>query len=83
MSLGLIVFLIILFIIAVGGTLYAFKQEEKKMEQYEAKGDTPTDELERSHAYETESLKSNIPLQIVIYSLTLIITIIVFVWFIL
>lgn len=67
MSAGLIIFLIILFIIAICGTFYAFKQEEKKMKQYEKEGVTVEEELRRSNEYEKSSLKSSLPVQIWIY----------------
>ncbi|MUV36319.1 hypothetical protein JNUCC1_00120 [Lentibacillus sp. JNUCC-1] len=82
MSTGLIIFLVILFAVAVVGTLYAFKQEEKKMKQYEEEGDTPEEELKRSLDYEEESLRSNIPLQIAIYIIAIVLSVVAFLWFI-
>jgi len=64
----LIIASFILLIIAVVWTLLIFKQEEKKMKQYEQKGDTLEDQLKRSEEYEKRSLSSDVPLQIVIYS---------------
>lgn len=78
MSMGLIVFLIILFVITMILTMYAFKQEEKKMEKYEKEGDTVEDELKRSHEYESTSVKTYIPIQIWIYGVTIILSIIAF-----
>jgi len=64
----LIIASFILLIIAVVWTLLIFKQEEKKMKQYEQDGDTLEDQLKRSEEYEKRSLSSDVPLQIVIYS---------------
>ncbi|GGK04880.1 hypothetical protein GCM10007063_29020 [Lentibacillus kapialis] len=78
MSIGLLIFLIILFIVALGGTFFAFKQEENKMKKYEEEGDTFEDQLRRSHEYETSSLKTNIPIQLAIYGITIVVSLIVF-----
>lgn len=67
MSAGLMILLVIIFIIAILGTFYAFKQEEKKMKQYEDEGVTVEEELRRSNEYEKSSLKSSLPVQIWIY----------------
>lgn len=67
MSIGLIISLIILFIAAICGTFYAFRQEEKKMKQYEEEGVTVEEELRRSNAYEKSSLKTSLPVQVWIY----------------
>ncbi|WP_100011147.1 hypothetical protein [Lentibacillus sediminis] len=72
MSTGLIVFLVVLFIAAVGGTFFAFRQEEKKMKKYEEEGETHEEELKRSLEYEKSSLSSNVPTQLWIYSVTII-----------
>ncbi|MEN1967102.1 hypothetical protein WMZ97_03390 [Lentibacillus sp. N15] len=82
MSIGLIVFLVVLCLAALLGTMLAFKQEEKKMKKYEEEGDSVEAQLKRSHDYETSSLKSNIPLQIVIYSVTIIGSLIVFAFYV-
>lgn len=71
MNTGLIISLIILFIIAILGTFYALKQEEKKMKQYEDEGVTVEEELRRSNEYEKSSLKSSLPVQIWIYVITI------------
>nr|WP_245251246.1 hypothetical protein [Virgibacillus litoralis] len=60
------------------GTLLVFKQEENKMKRYEEEGDTVEDQLRRSHEYESSSLKSNLPLQLIIYTVTIIISLVVF-----
>ncbi|TFJ94449.1 hypothetical protein [Lentibacillus salicampi] len=78
MSIGLLIFLVVLFIAALGGTFFAFKQEENKMKKYEEEGDTVEDQLRRSHEYESSSLKSNVPLQLVIYGVTITASLIVF-----
>ncbi|WP_164669255.1 hypothetical protein [Virgibacillus doumboii] len=82
MSIELIILLAVLFIAALAGTLFAFKQEEKKMKKYEEEGDTIEDQLKRSHEYESSSLKSNVPLQIAIYSVTIVLSLVVFAFYI-
>ncbi|RYG71523.1 hypothetical protein EU245_13875 [Lentibacillus lipolyticus] len=82
MTIKLIIFLAILFAAALGGTFYAFKQEENKMKQYEEEGDTIEDQLRRSHEYESSSLKSNVPLQLVIYGITIAVSLIVFAFYV-
>ncbi|SHH13783.1 hypothetical protein [Virgibacillus chiguensis] len=78
MNMALIIFLFCLFLVALGGTLYVFKQEERKMKQYEAEGETAQSELQRSMEYETKSLKSNVPILIWIYAVTILIGLIAF-----
>ncbi|GAB4072209.1 hypothetical protein GCM10028778_01800 [Barrientosiimonas marina] len=79
MIVGLISLLAVLFIAALGGTLYVFRQEENKMNKLEDKGDTAENELARSREYESSSLKHNIPLQLAIYGVTLVLVIVIFV----
>lgn len=81
MSIGLIVFLIILFIVAMFFTFYAFSQEEKKIAKYKEAGDTVEDELKRSLEYEATSVKKYIPIQIWMYVITTIISIIIIVYY--
>lgn len=69
MSMGLIVFLIILFIITMVLTLFAFKQEETKMKKIKDEGNTVENELKRSYEYESTSVKNFIPIQIWIYGI--------------
>lgn len=79
MNAALIIFLFILFVAALVGTLFAFKQEENKMKKYEEEGVTPEDEIKRSLEYEKTSLKSNVPTQIWIYTITILLSIVAFV----
>lgn len=65
MSLSLIIFFIILFIVTIALTLYAYRLEEKKMEEYEE--ESPSEALKRSHEYESRSLRNSIKIQIVYY----------------
>ena len=58
----------VLVVIAIIWTLIIFKQEENKMKKYEEEGDTLEDQLRRSEEYEKRSLRSDVPLQIIIYS---------------
>lgn len=78
MSMQLIIFLVILFIITMSLTLYAFRQEEQKIKRYEEEGDTVEEQLQRSHEYEETSIKTYIPIQIWIYSITFAVGMIVF-----
>lgn len=78
MSTGMIIFLIVLFVAAILGTFYAFKQEEKKMKKYEEEGVTVQEELQRSNDYETNSLKKSVPLQVWIYVITIGLSLLVF-----
>lgn len=78
MSIELIILLAFLFIVALVGTLIVFKQEENKMKKYEEEGDSVEDQLRRSHEYESSSLKSNLPLQLIIYTVTIVISLVVF-----
>jgi cbb3-type cytochrome oxidase subunit 3 len=75
---GLIIFLIFLFILAILGTFFALKQEERKMKKYEEEGDTIEDQLSRSLEYESTSLKSNVRSQIWIYSITITLALLAF-----
>jgi cbb3-type cytochrome oxidase subunit 3 len=75
---GLIIFLIFLFILAILGTFFALKQEERKMKKYEVEGDTIEDQLSRSLEYESASLKSNVRTQIWIYSITITLALLAF-----
>ncbi|MFZ3578718.1 hypothetical protein [Virgibacillus sp. DJP39] len=78
MTTGIWILLVVLFTAALFGTMFAFKQEEKKMKKYEEDGDTIEDELRRSHEYESSSLKSNVPLMSSIYLVTIVVSIVVF-----
>lgn len=73
MSVGLLISLIVLFIIAMLGTFYAFRQQDKTVEKYEEEGVTVEEELRRSNEYEKTSLnlKSGLSLQIWIYVITI------------
>lgn len=67
MSIYIYIFLGVLFVVTLLLTLYAFLQEEKKMKQYEEEGDTIENELNRSHEYEKNSIRTYIPIQVWIY----------------
>ncbi len=68
--------------IALGTTLFAFKQEENKLRRYEEEGDSPENERIRSSEYEVNSLKTNVPILIGIYSLAVLIGLIAFMFYI-
>jgi type IV secretory pathway component VirB8 len=78
MNTGLIIFLIVLFAIALVGTFFAFRQEENKMKKYEEDGDTPQDEIQRSLDYEKSSLKSNVSIQVWIYVVAILLSLLAF-----
>lgn len=58
-------------LIAVVLTLYGMKQEEDKQRKYEEAGEGAASEFARSLEYETKSLKSNLPSLILIYVITI------------
>lgn len=72
----LVVFLVILFIITMGLTFFAFKQEDVKRKRIKEEGNTIESERQRSREYEATSVKSYIPIQIWIYSIALVLGII-------
>ncbi|GAA0595386.1 hypothetical protein GCM10009001_09370 [Virgibacillus siamensis] len=78
LTVELIVLLVVLFVAALGGTVFVFRHEEKKMKQYEEEGDTVENELQRSREYETQSLKSNVPRLLWIYAVTIFLALIAF-----
>ena len=78
MTIWLSIIMAIVILIALIWTLYIFKQEENKMKKYEADGDTVENEITRSLEYESHSLKKNVPLQIWIYTITIVASLVVF-----
>jgi len=78
MTIWLSIIMAIVTLIALIWTLYIFKQEENKMKKYEADGDTVENEVNRSLEYESRSLKKNVPLQIWIYTITIVLSLVVF-----
>ncbi|WP_226038267.1 hypothetical protein [Aquibacillus saliphilus] len=66
---GLIIFLIVLLIITIGGTLLVGLQESKTLKKHKEE-DTAESQLERSLNYESSSLKSNLPILGIIYLVT-------------
>jgi len=78
MTIWLSIIMAIVTLIALIWTLYIFKQEENKMKKYESDGDTVENEVNRSLEYETRSLKKNLPLQIWIYTITIVLSLVVF-----
>ena len=75
MNIGLITLLLVLCVAGLGGTFLAFKQEEKKIKKYEEEG---RDELRRSLDYETSSIKSNVSIQVWIYVVTILLSLVAF-----
>lgn len=76
MSMGLIVFLIILFIITMAMTFFAFKQEDMKIKKIKEEGNTIENELKRSYEYEKTSVKTYLPIQIWIYGIATLLSIV-------
>ena len=68
--------------IALVWTLVIFKQEENKMKKYEEEGDSLEDQMKRSQEYETKSLRSDIPLQLIIYAIFTVVSLIIILIFI-
>ncbi|GGC86454.1 hypothetical protein GCM10007216_16460 [Thalassobacillus devorans] len=67
-----VIIAIILSVIALVATIYVGKDVNKTIDRYEREGDTPENELARSHEYEKAS---NLRTLSVIYIITFIITI--------
>lgn len=77
-SIELLIVLIIITIIAIIITYRILKGMEKQMKSYEDEGVTVEEERERSLRYETESFKKHLPVQIFLYILLIILTLIGF-----
>ena len=73
---------IVVLITAFFLTVSVIKDVDKKIQTYEANGDSLKDELERSYAYEKNSLKTNVKSLTVIYSIICLALIIFSLWFI-
>lgn len=72
----LIIFLVILSVVALVGTIFVGMQETKRIKKYEAEGDTPEQQLKRSVEYESSSLKSNVPILAIIYIVAILLSIV-------
>src|SRR5690625_3556946 len=77
-SIKLIIVLGILFILTIGLTLFAFLQEHKKIKKYEEETDTTADQIKRTRQYDNKSFHYHLPVQIWIYVITIIGSIIAF-----
>ncbi|HLQ82590.1 MAG TPA: hypothetical protein VK121_01920 [Pseudogracilibacillus sp.] len=77
MSIGMIIFLSLILIIALVGTFVVFREEENKMKKHKADGDTAKIYAERSEEYEENWLKTGLRKQIVIYAVTIIVFIVI------
>jgi|GEM_PF-2256327 len=73
-SLGLV-------IVAALVTVIALKQEERKMKKYQTDVFSYEDELKRSHEYEQNSIKNVIPIQLWMYGIGLVFSIVLIVVF--
>lgn len=81
MNTMLIIASIILVIIAGIVTVYAFKQEEKKMEKYKQEHLSAEDARKRSQEYEENSISSVVPVQFWTYLIATLVTIVLIVVF--
>lgn len=77
----LLIVLIIITLVAIIATYRILKGMEKQMKEYEEEGVTVEEERERSIRYETESFKKHLPIQIVLYIILLVLTVIGFLIF--
>lgn len=77
MSMGLIIFLIILFIIAMVGTFMGFKEEEDKMKKHKEEGTTHEDDAKRTEEYENKWLKTGLRSQALIYTVAIVLSVII------
>ncbi|HLR64068.1 MAG TPA: hypothetical protein VK075_01430 [Pseudogracilibacillus sp.] len=78
---SLIIGSLILSIIAGIITIYALKQEDRKIKQYQSEGHNPANDLKRSHDYEKESVSSVLPVQIWAYGICTVITLVLVIYF--
>lgn len=78
-SMELLIVLIIITILAIIITYRILKGMEKQMKSYEDEGVTVKEERERSLRYETESFKKHLPVQIFLYILLFIATVVGFI----
>lgn len=81
MYMGLIIGSLILTIIAGIVTVYALKQENKKIAKYQAEGNNPANDLKRSHDYEKESVNEALPVQLWAYGICAFVTLILVIYF--
>lgn len=71
----IIIIVVAISLIALFGTLYVGKQVNKTLDKYEQEGDSPQDQMDRSHQYESSTLKKNVPILTLIYVIAFIISI--------
>lgn len=81
-SIELLIVLGIIFVVTLFLTYYFMRRMENQMKSYEEEGATIEDERERSLRYETESFKKHLPIQIVLYIVIFIISILGIVFFV-
>src|SRR5699024_9770561 len=77
MSITLILFLLIIFIVALAGTFIVLKEEENKMKKHKEDGDTAKENEQRSEESEEEWLKTGLRKQVIIYTLSIILALII------
>lgn len=77
MSIGLLIFLVILFVVALVGTFMVFKEEEDKMKMHKDEGDTPKADNKRSEEYEKNWLKTGLRTQGIIYVVAIVLSLII------
>lgn len=76
MGIGLIIFLVILFAVALVGTFMVLKEEEDKIEKHKEAGDTPEEDAKRSEEYEEKWLKTGLRKQGIIYGVAILFSLI-------
>lgn len=81
MNVTLIVLSAILVLIASIVTVFVLKQEEKKSKQYATEKNSEHSEFLRSQEYEKNSVKKYIPIQLWIYGLTTVFTLVLILFF--
>lgn len=72
MGIGLYILITALFIITLLLTFYAFNQIDKEIKGHEAKDSSVKDEIRRSHEFETASIGRHLPVQIWLYVITIV-----------
>lgn len=81
MYMSLIIGSLVLTIVAGVVTVYALKQEDKKIQKYQAEGNNPESDLKRSHDYEKESVNAVLPVQIWAYGICAVVTLVLVIYF--
>ena len=81
MYLTLILISFLFIVIAAVLTIIALRQENQKVKKYEADGSTYKEALKRSHEYEKASISSVVPIQLWVYGIGALLTIVLIIAF--